>query len=196
VDTQAPLVPNSGISPAATDGEWVAIAFPSGVQVFRLDEKIRRTVAAQPAPWYPPAIDGELVAWVDTRAGTEDIWALVAGKPVAVATSQEQERHVAVSGSQVAWIDSTGVHAWDSLTGQTWHAVADAHTTRRLSFDAGVACWEDWNGVDVDVVCSDGVRWDGPGHQRAPDRQGEHLLVVDRGRALLLVLPQPSSQAP
>lgn len=184
----APLVPQAGIAPAATDGVRVALSVEDGVQLFRLDEKLRRTWPATPAPWYPPAIDGPLVAWVDVASGSEDVLALIGDQVVALAATGRHERHVAVSGTHVAWIDDLGVHGWDSATDQRWSVAADAHTSRRLSLDGDVACWEGWNGVDVDVVCSDGLRWSGPGHQRGPDRQGDWLLVVDQGNALLLDL--------
>ncbi len=196
VDPSAPLVPLEGIAPPATDGEVVVLSLEAGVQVFRLDEKVRRTHQARPAPWYPPAVEGDLVAWVDVREGNEDVWALVEGSPVPVATTSLQERHVAVSGDEVAWIDQEGVHGWNRVTGETWWVETDAHTSRRLSLSEGVACWEAWNGLDVDVACSDGSSWTGPGHQRGPDRQGDQLLVVDRGRALLLVLPEQGLTAP
>lgn len=192
----APLVPLRGIAPAATDGEGVVLALDEGLQVFRLDEKVRRTWKATPAPWYAPAIDGDLVAWVDVGGSSEDVWALVDGDAVAVADGPGHERHVAVSGDQVGWIDGAGVHTWDAVTHERQSWPADAHTSRRLSLDEGVACWEAWNGADVDVACSDGVTWDGPGHQRGPDRQGDQLLVMDKGRALLLVLVEAPSTGP
>jgi len=195
-DPQAPLVPLAGIAPPATDGDRVALALADGLQLFRLDERIRHTWDASPAPWYPPALDGELVAWVTRQDGSEDIWALVDDQAVPVATTAAHERHVAVSGDLVGWVSDDGVHTWDARTGARQAWPTDAHTTRRLSLHDGVACWEAWNGVDVDVACSDGVRWGGEGHQRSPDRQGGQLLVMDRGRALLLVLPEAPSTGP
>ncbi len=190
------LVPRQGVAPPATDGERVALPVAEGVQLFELDERVRRTHDAVPAPWYPPAIDGDLVAWVDRRGDSEDIWALVDGEPVAVAAGPGHERHVAVEGRTVAWIDDRGAHTWDAVSGERSSWAVDAHTSRRLALDDGVLCLEAWNGVDVDVACSDGVYWGGQGHQRAPDRQGRQLLVVDRGRALLLEWPEGGEVAP
>ena len=192
----APLVPVDGIAPAATDGERVALSLAEGVQIFRLDERLRRTWEATPAPWYPPAIDGELLAWVDVRGESEDVWVLHQGQAMPLADGPGHERHVAVSGDRVGWIDDRGVNIWNATTGEQESWVTDAHTSRRLSLDGSTACWEAWNGTDVDVHCTDGVSWDGPGHQRGPDRQGEQLLVVDQGRALLLVFAEASSSGP
>ena len=113
-----------------------------------------------------------------------------------VAAGPGHERHVALSGDVVAWIDDEGVTGLDLVTGERWRVVSDAHTSRRLSLAGGVACWEAWNGLDVDVTCSDGLTWGGPGDQRNPSRQGSYLLVVDEGHALLLELRPREADVP
>ncbi len=196
VEPDVSLVPLSGLAPPATDGEQAVLAVEEGLQVFRFDERLRRTYEATPAPWYPPAIAGSRVAWVDLRDGSEDVYVRGPDGERAVAAGPGHERHVALSGDVVAWIDDEGVSGLDLVTGEGWRVVSDAHTSRRLSLDGGVACWEAWNGLDVDVVCSDGLTWGGPGDQRNPSRQGSRLLVVDDGHALLLVFATPESDEP
>lgn len=174
---------------AGTDGVRVAVATADDIQIMTVGERTRRHIDAHPAPWYPPAVSAWGVAWVQSG---EDIWWAATGaregKPLA--DGPEHQRHVAASGRWVAWIQDSGVVIHDLERDQQQLVETDAHPSRALSLWGPTACWEHWNGLDVDVWCSDGLRVQGPGHQRAPSRDGARLLLRDQGDVVLLELDE------
>ena len=171
----------------ATDGETAVASTRDDLQVGALADNRREHLLPAPAPWYRPAVAGGHVAWVSRG---EDIWYRGPGEqPRALADSAGAERHVALSSAHVAWVADDAVVLMALPDGPLMRLPADAHTARGLSLDGDVVCWEQWNGVDVDVACSDGVAIQRPGHQRNPSRFGPWLTVVEEGHALLLHLP-------
>ncbi len=177
----------------ATDGTIVALTTEQDVQVGDLFGNRRRHLLPAPAPWYPPAVGAGRVAWV-VHDGDEGIWWLEPGAREAtpLADGEGHERHVALSGTHVAWIEDRAVVVQDLSTGEERRLRADAHTARGLTLEGGIACWEQWTGTDVDVACSDGVTVQRPRHQRNPSRHGRWLMVVEEGQALVLEFPQPA----
>ena len=187
------VLPLHGEPQMGTDGEWVALATDDDLQVGRIFGNTRQHAEPAPAPWYRPAVAGGHVAWVTHEGESEDIWLLDIEARVAtvLADGPGHERHVALSTTHVAWIEDDAV-VLKPLDGDAVRFPADAHTARSLTLDGDVVCWEQWNGTDVDVACSDGVRIERPGHQRNPSRHGDLLLVVEDGQALLWLPPVPT----
>lgn len=181
------VVPVQGA--AGTDGQRVAVATTDDIQVMQIGERTRRHIDADPAPWYPPAVSAWGVAWVQSG---EDVWFARAGAQQgrALADGPDHQRHVAASGRWVAWIEDAGVVVYDVEQDTRQLFETDAHTSRGLSLWGPTACWEHWNGADIDVWCSDGLRVDGPGHQRAPSRVGARMLVRDAGQVVVLQLDE------
>ena len=181
-------MPFDGVAPAATDGVRVVISAGDDLQWMVLGEGRRYHVASDPLPWYAPAIEGRWIAWVERGPdGSEDVWLydLEARETRVVAAGPEHERHVAIQGGYLGWIAESEVVVIDLETGARRSWPADAHTSRGLSLWGEVACWEAWSGRDIDVVCSDGLRVGGPGHQRNPSRWGPWLLYVQDGKTRL-----------
>ena len=172
----------------ATDGVTAVASTRDELLVGALSDNRREHVLPAPAPWYRPAVAAGHVAWVSQG---EDIWYRPPGEaPRALADSDRHERHVALSSSHVAWVEDDAVVLMALPDGPRQRLPADAHTARGLSLDGDVVCWEQWNGKDVDVRCSDGVAVERPGHQRNPSRFGPWLTVVEQGQALVLHIPQ------
>lgn len=185
----SPALPLRSDGALATDGTLVAVATEHDVQVGPLDGNSRQHASPPPAPWYRPAVADGRVAWVSHEGDSEDIWLLdvEARDAQPVAEGPGHERHVALSGTHIAWVEDDAV-VLKPLDGAARRIPADAHTARGLALDGDVVCWEQWNGADVDVACSDGVSVQRPGHQRSPSRSEGWLMVVEDGQALVMTL--------
>jgi hypothetical protein len=95
------------------------------------------------------------------------------------------QRHVAASEGFVGWIEDAAVCVESLATGERRCVPARPGPSRRLSLWGAVACWEDYGGDDIDVVCSDGLALRRPGHQRNPSRVGPWLLFQEGNQTLL-----------
>ncbi len=189
-DPDMARIPVTGHAPPATDGSFVVVVTSTDVQRLEIGERTRYHTAASPAPWYAPAVSGRWAAWVDVAerdARGEDVLVYDADtrQTLQVAVGPGNERHVALSGDHVGWVEDGAVVVRDLRTGHQQRHATDARPTTRLALDGDVACWESWNGLDVDVTCSDGVAVEGDGDQRTPSRSGDRVLYVERGRTFL-----------
>ena len=182
-------LPGRVIAPPATDGAAVVVSLEGGLTWQQLGINRRSALPGTPAPWYPPAVTGEWVAWVSVEQGAEVLMAWRRGMDDTLildshASHGGHPRHAAASAGWIGWIRDDAVVLWSS--GQDRRRIeTDAHTSRRLAMWEEVACWESWNGGDVDAVCSDGVTIGGEGHQRGPDRWDGWLLYVEDGRTMV-----------
>ena len=193
--TDLPRIPVRTIAPPATDGTQAVVVTPENLQLFVLGEPLRKHVEAVPAPWYPPAISGNWLAWVDLsrlEETGEDILLHHAdtGRVETLAGGPGNERHVVASGDWLAWLDDDGVVILHLETREMVRIETDAHTTTGLGLWGSVACWEEWSEGDVDLRCSDGLRVRGSGHQRRPSRWGRYLLFESEGRTWVAVLDE------
>ena len=191
--------PLTGIAPWATDGRSVVVSTEQDVQWFPVGEHARQHLRGSPAPWMPPAA-GDVLAWVEVGERSllgEDIFVWREGlrDGVPLVRRPGDQRHVAADAEHVAWIEEERVCVEDVATGLRHCTETDAHSSRGLSLDQGVACWEHWNGQDTDIWCSDGLRLERPEHQRSPARSGPWLVFQDRGRVLVAEL-SPASATP
>ena len=189
-DPEMVRIPVTGHAPPATDGHHVVVVTEDDLQVLELGERSRYHTEGWPAPWYAPAISGRWLGWVDVRALDERgedvlVWDREARELHQLAVGPLDERHVALDGDHAAWVDDEGVTIAHLVTGERQRVASDPRPTNRLSLSDGIACWEAWNGADVDVVCSDGVTVDGDGDQRTPSRVGDRILYVDAERTFL-----------
>ena len=138
----------------------------------------------------PPAVDGPWVAWVDMGEAWlfgEDIYVRHKdwreGAPLVRRAGSQ--RHVAASEGFVGWIEDAAVCVESLETGERRCVPASPGPSRRLSLWGAVACWEDYGGEDIDVVCSDGLALRRPGHQHNPSRIGPWLLFREGNQTLL-----------
>ena len=187
------------VAPPATDGSLCVLPTADELQILSLETGRRAHVSARPAPWYTPVVYGERVAWVDLRSADEqgeDVWMLspgAGGEGAPLAKGPGNERHVALSGSSVAWIDDKGVVIQSLESGLRRRWDGDVHTNTMLSLWEDTACWEIDEEGDVNVVCSDGTQIGGDGHQRFPSRFEEFLLYRQDGRTWYRVVGQVES---
>lgn len=186
------LLAEPPIAPPATDGETVVLAFVDHLEVFPVGGS-RVHVEGRPLPWYPPAVAGGRVAWVERRPGSgEDI--RVAGPGGAatwLAAGPGDQRHVIADGDGFAWVDGD-----DLVRERGGRTEAAAGFDAPPTADGTAACWEDRAGLagggDIDIVCTDLGRLVRPGDQRAPSRHGEWLLFRE-GRHLWLARLGPAA---
>ncbi len=191
--------PVEAVAPWGTDGRRVAISTADDLQWFALGEHTRQHLKASPAPWMPPAV-GDALAWVDVGERAllgEDIYVWRDGLRDAAPLVRRvgDQRHAAADGAWVAWIEEEQVCVESVDSGLRRCTPTDAHTSRGLSLSGDVACWEQWNGTDADIQCSDGLSLQRPGHQRSPSRQGDWLLFQERGQVLVARI-SPAATSP
>ena len=183
----APIDP---VSPVGVGPERVVVLTADAVVWMPWDAGRRRALPAAPASWYAPAVSQAAVVWVDRRdaawTGLDVLRLSEDGQSAEVLVrAPGDQAHVAASEHWVAWIEEHFVVVQDLRIGERRRYPSDTHTASGLSLWGPVACWEHWNGVDVDAVCSDGLIADGPGHQRAPSRYQGWMLYQDGERAMV-----------
>jgi hypothetical protein len=169
-------------APPGTDGKKVVLATATDLQWMVLGENRRFHIESRPAPWYPPAVAGDVIAWVTRTDQTgEDIWILEEDTVRPLANGPGHERHPVASTGSLAWLEEGGVVIHDLSTGEQTRFSADVHTNTGLTLWESVACWEAWTEGDIDIQCSDGLQVNGEGHQRHPARFGNALLYRENG---------------
>lgn len=180
------------VAPPALLGDHVAVLTADRVQAAAVTDHARRLYDAHPVGWYPPAIAGDRVAWIDT-GGTDPsaaaVWwmPLGGGRPAPLGAG----RHVVGSAHLLAWVTPEALVVWDLDT--------DQQTARpiRTGFSAppavwqDVLCWEAWGEADLDIVCDDGLSVTRPGHQQWPSRFSRWLVFREGGQVWLLTAPDP-----
>lgn len=186
--TDAPLVAGTSIGPPATDGQRAALLSEGRVSAWQLHERSRPLFEAHPLPWFRPALSDSHLAWVgDGGPDLEDIWALdltrPRSRPTVLAAGRGSQRHVVGHGVHLAWVDDDGIVILDTSRGERTRFPADTGFGAPPTLWEGIVCWEERpshppqeDGPGVDILCSDGLRADGPGHQRWPSRFGPWLL--------------------
>ncbi|MFT5582506.1 MAG: hypothetical protein ACI9VR_000082 [Cognaticolwellia sp.] len=180
----------NAIAPVGVGPEQVAVLTRDAVVLMPWDAGHRRELPAAPASWYAPAVSESAVLWVDRRdsawTGLDVLLLSQNGRSAQVlARAPGDQVHVAASEQWVAWIEAHFVVVQDLRTGERRRYPSDTHSATGLSLWGPVACWEHWNGQDVDAVCSDGLIADGPGHQRAPSRYQGWMLYRDGQRTMV-----------
>ncbi len=169
-------------APPGTDGRTVVLATATDLQWMVLGENRRFHIESRPAPWYPPAVAGDVIAWVTRTDQTgEDIWILDGDAARPLANGPGHERHPVASVESLAWLEEEGVVIHDLSTGEQTRFSGDVHTNTGLTLWESVACWEVWKEGDIDIQCSDGLQVTGEGHQRHPARVGSALLYRENG---------------
>ena len=196
--TRLPSVP---VAPPATSATHFTAVLSDQIEALAHDQRVRHPYRTTAAGWYAPALAWPIVAWVErTPSGDEDVWMRVfepAEPARPLASGPGFQRHVVSDGTALAWVEPDGIHVWDPSTNthQQFDADTGFHSPPTLS--DGVVCWEDRGPstdnatapAGVDIVCSDGVRADGPGNQLHPSRSGPWLLYRSDGHTWLLTAP-------
>jgi hypothetical protein len=194
---------SAATAPPAIAGEHVAITTEESLDVTDLGSPVIRRFgpsSGTPAPlgWYPPAIGGGYIAWVvDGQEDGADVWWVPVGqgRPEPLATGPGHHHHVVGHDRWLAWIAPDEVVVMDTETGARTRHPARTGFSAGLTLWRDVACWETRTDSDVDITCSDGVRIQGPGHQRWPSRWGDQLLYRDEGQLMLWSRWKPTAVA-
>ena len=188
-----PVVRAAMVAPPSTDGERLALLTRDRVEVGPVDSRTRRSYAARPAEWYPPALAGSWVAWVeDGGEAGEDVLAIntaLGGAPVALAAGPGHQRHVVGAGDWLAWVEEGAVTVLDTRSDERAMIPLETGFSAPLALWEGVVCAEIRARGDIDVTCSDGLGAYGPGDQLAPSRFGPWLLYRQEGRTWLRTAP-------
>ena len=199
--SSATRLPSSPVAPPATTATHFAAVLEDQVEAMAHDQRVRHPYRTAAASWYAPALAWPVVAWVERSAdGDEDVWMRVFEPPEParlLAGGPGFQRHVVSDGRFLAWVESDGVQLWDSTTDTKRTLKADTGFHAPPSLSEGVVCWEERSTTsagadlrtDIDILCSDGLRADGPGHQLHPSRSGPWLLFRSNAHTWLLTIP-------
>ena len=185
--------PQVTVAPPGFDGHHLALLRADALMVGAPDDRGSHVWEAHPAGWYPPAVAWPWVAWVqDAGEGDEDVYAVNTSRadaPIALAKGPEHQRHVVASGAFLAWVEDARIVVLDTTTMDRHVIPARTGFSAPISLWGRVVCWEERGKDDIDIVCSDGMRADGPGDQEAPSRWGPWLLYRSQGRVWLETAP-------
>lgn len=190
---QAARVVNETVAPPGVGDREIAVLEGTRLLVGAVDSRARAVFPTTPAGWYGVAVGDGLVAWVvDGGATGEDVWMVDTSArhptPTPLAQTAVHERHVVASGRSLAWVEGETLVQLDTTTRErSTVASGTGFSAPPTAWDA-VLCWEE-RGTDVDIVCSDGARRDGPGHQQWPSRWDRWLLYRQQGDVLLYTVP-------
>lgn len=163
------------VTPAAFDGERVAVGHADQITVFLHGEKTHKLYDARPAPWYPPALPEGWMVWVDWASGRGELRALQDGArhPVLFARGRRHQAHPVADGRWLVWIDDGDVVLADTEAQIRHRWRTDAgHEGPPALFDR-YACWGERTSDGEQVRCSDGFTIDG----RMPSIWGALTLV-------------------
>jgi hypothetical protein len=162
--------------PCALDGEDRLSQGAAGLERGSSTSRTRSPIAAAPVGWEAVGLAAGWVAWVERLAGEARLQLRGPGGAAAPFTPPPGARHVTSAGGALAWIEPGAVARWRPGEPGPTRWPADTGFSAGLGFDGLVLCWEERGAGDVDIACTDGLRIDGPGHQRAPSRWGPWLL--------------------
>jgi hypothetical protein len=188
VEADLPSIHEVPIAPPAFDGARVALLSPGRIQAADVHDAGRRLYEVTAAGWYPPALTAGHVAWVgQSAAGDEDVWwmALPDGEPTLLSGGPGSQRHVVGQGVWLAWVEEDAVVLLNTETDTRQRIPARTGFSAPLTLWEGVVCWEEW-AADIDIICSDGLTVERPGHQQWPSRFGPWLLFREAERVWLL----------
>jgi len=196
--TRLPSVP---VAPPATSATHFAAILEDQVEALAHDQRVRHPFRTAASGWYAPALAWPIVAWVERTAdGDENVWMRVFEPPEParpLAQGPGFQRHVVSDGRSLAWVEPGGIHLWDPPTDTHRTLPADTGFHAPPTLSEGVVCWEERrppsgqteSRADIDIVCSDGLRAEGPGHQLYPSRSGPWLLYRSDEHTWLLTAP-------
>ena len=148
------------------------------------------TASANPRGWYPPALLGQQVIWVnDDGDGGSDLMSWRPGESVEVyAGGDGEQRHVVSSKTHVAYLDSNQVVVRNQAAQIT--ASYSAIVIDRLSIWEDNVCWSAWSTEDIDIFCSNGFHLARKGHQLWPSHSDKALVFQEEGQVMILPLTQ------
>lgn len=128
---------------------WTDIATTGAkhVEVYDFNTSTAALVTDAAGSQLNPALDGDIVAWEDTRGGNSDIYLknLATGIEEPVATGTANQHNPAVSGNLLAWLEDGNTIKMKNLTsGIVMTLVSDNSGKSALKLDrSGWLIWED-----------------------------------------------------
>lgn len=175
-------------APPALRDDAIVVLAEDAVLVARVGDPLRRRYPSSPQGWYPPAIAGDRVAWIE--AGERLWWmTLDKGHPEAMPVAGPNARHVVASGPYLSWVEPDRLVQMDVRTADVQVFPVRTGFSAPPSAWGAVLCWEQWGEVDLDVRCSDGLQVQRPGHQQWPSRWEKWLLFREAGIVWLMTAP-------
>lgn len=179
------------VAPPALRGPHVAVLTADRVQAAAVTDHARRLYDAHPVGWYPPAIAGDRVAWIDTGGADPSasaVWwmPLEGGAPAPLGPG----RHVVGSARRLAWVTDDALVVLDLDTSQRTQRPVQTGFSAAPAVWQDVLCWEAWGEADLDIQCDDGVSVTRPGHQQWPSRFAQWLVFREGGQVWLMTAPE------
>ncbi len=164
-------------------GADVLLAYTDHVEWMRPGSARLARVSARPVDGQPAAVGARLGVWVEKGADDLDLWGWTGqGDRIPIAVGPGDAWRPSGDGDWLAWVEPDAV-ALRGPDGATTRFAARTGFYGDLGQWGSVVCWEERGGCadGVDVRCSDGAVFGGPGDQTWPSRAGPHLLVRSGG---------------
>jgi hypothetical protein len=161
-----------------------AVTTPTSLQLVTTNKASWTPLPSHPAAGYPPALNGNLVVWVERVPGGTEIRLRRRDQgPIIRLTHSptNNPRHPIAHGRGFLWVEDGRIVQYDPTHAYAETIQIDTGFSAPPASDGAHYCWEERSATNgIDVRCSDGVNADGPGHQRWPDR-GEAWLLYREG---------------
>ena len=162
------------------DASGGAATTPSSLLLVNANNVTWTPLKARPASWYPPALNENLVVWVERVAGGTEIRLRRRDQgPIIRLTNlpASNPRHPIAHGPGFLWVEDGRIVLYDPTHASTSTLEVETGFSGPPTSDGSAYCWETRHPTDgIDIHCSDGVTVAGPGHQRWPDRKGRWLV--------------------
>ncbi|MEC7985702.1 MAG: hypothetical protein VX278_11105 [Myxococcota bacterium] len=167
--------------PAGNENIWV---YTTDEAVFYKEGRQAQSVQARPKGWYPPALWGERIVWVENDGvGGETLWLWDLETTRPLMPSSSPQRHPIASGLWLGWVEEEKI--WLGNFQLNEKRVIDAKAVDRLALHNEKACWSQWGEDDIDIHCSDGFVLKREKHQLWPSLWGNKLVFQEDGRLMM-----------
>ena len=173
------------IAPPASDGLRVAYVARDHASIFQTGSRSRPVFAANPLPWFPPALAGSWLIWTERNDGEFGLWGIRDQRGDAAPFARGS--HPVGNGRWLAWVALGGdvVVADTAAEEMTRYPASSGFESAPVLMDPAQAsvCFGDRDTGTFQVVCSDG--WAGSG--RRPSGAGPLLLAHDAVGPILYI---------
>ena len=158
-------------------------AYTTEDAVYYKEGRQAKSITANPIGWYPPALWGGQVVWVEDSDGKEVLWVWDLENIRILTPSSSAQRHPISSGPWLGWIEDAQIQLWNVLDQSK--RIINAQVVDRLALYQETACWSQWGDIDIDIHCSNGFVLKRKKHQLWPSLSVEGLLFQEDGRLML-----------
>jgi hypothetical protein len=167
--------PNEGIG--RIEGDIAVVGTANGIVVLERERGVSYKTKARPIGYYPPVILSKQVAWIEWEAKKQviQVWSWKTGE---LKTIPAKEPLALVSeGNILAWSEPDAIHIFD-LEAETQRTIPSS-VRGALSLKDSRLCWAEWQGIETDILCSDGFELERKGAQFSPIQLETGMLFLE-----------------